>query len=284
MVKYNRHNLNTVMKTFSGIFFFLIMQSMAFGQTQNISDSLNTLGFARFLYDQKLYDLAAQEYERMVYFYPNEKKHLLSLFKCYRQLSQYAKIETKAKNANLDNPEILKEYLLSLAMNDQIEIARLIYKDKKTILNPDIADRMEIDFDVLQGKYLDAEKKYKSISTQDLAYNDIIIAGKSLKQKSPFAAGMFSTIVPGLGRVYAKDHKDGIISFIFIASTAFQSYTRFKINGNKSVGGWIYGGLSLGFYIGNIYGSVKSAKAYNKKSKNLLYEKSKAYINTFYSL
>jgi hypothetical protein len=251
---------------------------------QSSIDSIKSAGFAKFLYDQKLYDLAAQEYERLTFLYPTEKKHLLTLFKCYRQLNQYEKIEVKAKNANIENEDVLKEYILSLALNDQVNIANLIYTQKSTILNPSIASRMALDLDVLSGNYADAQKKYSTLGLNEPGYYQLILDGQNQKRKSPFVAGLLSAAVPGMGRVYAKDYKDGIISFLFIATTAYQSYSRFDRKGTKSVGGWIYGGLSLGFYIGNIYGSIKSAKNYNKKIKSKLNEKSRSYINTFYSL
>ena len=37
------------------------------------------------------------------------------------------------------------------------------------------------------------------------------------KRKKPALAGVMSGIVPGLGRIYAKDTKDGIFSFIFVS-------------------------------------------------------------------
>ena len=44
----------------------------------------------------------------------------------------------------------------------------------------------------------------------------------------------------------------------------------FNEKGIESVYGWIMGTLSVGFYIGNIYGSVKSARLYNN-NQNLQY-------------
>jgi tetratricopeptide (TPR) repeat protein len=255
-----------------------------YSQNNNSLDSLKITGFARFLYDQKLYDFAAQEYERLTFLYPNEGSHLLYLFKCYRLNNQYEKIEQKAKNTDLNNEDILKEYILSLALNDQVEIATLIYKEKITVLNPKLAPRMAMDLDMIAGKYTEAELKYTSLEIKDPSYYSLILEGKKIKQKSPVLAGLLSSVMPGTGRIYSNDYKDGILSLVFIASTAYQSYRRFNSKGTKSLGGWVYGGVTLGFYIGNIYGSIKSAKNYNKKIKSSLNEKSKSYINTFYSL
>src|SRR5690606_34905714 len=101
-------------------------------------------------------------------------------------------------------------------------------------------------------------------------YEGIIAEGLALKRKSPAVAGIMSAVIPGSGRVYARDYKDGLISLLFIGGTAFQSYRRFHDKGIKSVGGWIYGGISFGFYVANIYGSVQSAKIFNAKQNKTL--------------
>ena len=259
----------------------LIVNTSALCQS-DAQDSTEMAGFARFLYDQNLFDFAAQEYERLSYIYPQEKTHLIYLLRSYRQLNQYDKIEKKGQLLPLENEEILKEYLLSLAMNDQIDIATLIYKDKKNVLNPTLASHLDLDFSVLKQDWKEAESKYTHYGFKEEKYYSIIKEGLALKHKNPLTAGVLSGIIPGAGRVYAKDSKDGIISFIFIASTAYQSYRRFSSGGIKSAGGWIYGGLSLGFYLGNIYGSVKSAKLFNKNLKNKMYAKGKSYIDMYY--
>ena len=94
--------------------------------------------------------------------------------------------------------------------------------------------------------------------------------GNALPHKSPFLAGAFSTIIPGSGKFYTGDWKDGIISLVMVSAIAYQAYRGFDRAGVSSVYGWIYGTIAAGFYLGNIYGSVKSAQRYNKrKAENL---------------
>ncbi len=73
---------------------------------------------------------------------------------------------------------------------------------------------------------------------------------------------------------------DVVLGFLFIAGTGWQSYSRFKKSGISSAGGWIYGGLSFGFYLGNIYGSVVSARKYNQLHKKRIDEKTHRYLSS----
>ena len=113
---------------------------------------------------------------------------------------------------------------------------------------------------------------------QNPVIENLSIMYRTTKTKSPVKAGIFSAVIPGSGRVYTQDYTNGLLSLLFIGGSAWQSASRFKQNGITSVTGWIYGGIAFGFYLGNIYGSVKSAKKYNNKKYQILDEKTKNYI------
>lgn len=264
----------------AGLVFFLLSIA-AIGQNP-VADSTQLAGFARFLYDQKLYDFAAEEYERLHYLFPNEPGYLTQLLKSYRKLNKYDEVEKKGASLDLKNPDILKEYVLSMALNDQAGVAQLVFDSHKDVLPSSAAQKMTLDISVLRQDWKKSDSLYRIWNVKDDGYYEIIHAGLNQKRKSPFLAGTLSALITGAGRVYAKDVKDGIISFIFIAATSYQSYRRFSQGGIKSAGGWIYGGFAAGFYIGNIYGSIKSAKNYNKKQKSKLYEQSKRHIDLYY--
>lgn len=264
-----------------GTLLIILLCSLVYGQNP-VADSTKLAGFARFLYDQKLYDFAAEEYERLHYLFPNEAGYLTQLLKSYRKLNKYDEVEKKGASLDLKNPDILKEYVLSMALNDQPAIAQLVFDKHQDVLPDAASKKMTLDLAVLRQNWRQSDSLYKVWNVKDDGYYEIIHSGLNQKRKSPFLAGTLSALLPGAGRVYAKDVKDGIISFIFIAATSYQSYRRFSQGGIKSAGGWIYGGFAAGFYIGNIYGSIKSAKSYNKKQKSKLYEQSKRHIDLYY--
>jgi hypothetical protein len=95
---------------------------------------------------------------------------------------------------------------------------------------------------------------------------------QNLNYKKPGLAALMSTIIPGSGKVYTKNWKDGLISFMLVGLNSWQAYRGFNKYGQSSVYGWVFAGLAGGFYIGNIFGSHKSAKKYNAKLDEDLYD------------
>lgn len=87
----------------------------------------------------------------------------------------------------------------------------------------------------------------------------VIDMAGSIPMRSPLLAGVLSTLVPGLGKVYTGHPTDGLLSLISIATFAYASYDGFATSGSSSVRGWIFGTLAGGLYLGNIYGSALSA-------------------------
>jgi hypothetical protein len=94
---------------------------------------------------------------------------------------------------------------------------------------------------------------------------------QAFRPKKAWLAATYSALLPGSGKVYAKNSKEGITSFFFVTALGYQSYRAFKKKGAKTVTGWLYGGLSLGFYFGNIYGAQQSAKNYNRRKLEAKY-------------
>jgi hypothetical protein len=97
------------------------------------------------------------------------------------------------------------------------------------------------------------------------AYQPVIAAGTAIHYRKPWVAASLSAVVPGAGKVYAGQWKDGLFSLLFVAINGYQSYRGFHQKGLQSARGWIFGGLALGFYTGNVYGSAQTVKRYNRK-------------------
>lgn len=81
--------------------------------------------------------------------------------------------------------------------------------------------------------------------------------------KSPAAAAIMSSIIPGLGQCYAGYPVEGLISLLSVAATAAGGFYM-KENGRKgfSYTMFFFSGL---FYSGNIYGAYNSASAGNNE-------------------
>lgn len=89
------------------------------------------------------------------------------------------------------------------------------------------------------------------------------------KYKKPYLAATMSTFLPGLGKIYTGNYLDGLYSLLMIGAATLQSYASFQKRGFDSIGFYIYGGIALYFYGGNIFGSFLSARErnFNKRDK-----------------
>ena len=117
---------------------------------------------------------------------------------------------------------------------------------------------------MMLGQWQKAEEVLKSCSTR-LAepLREIAREGSSMRRKSPLMAGILSTFVPGLGKIYAGEYGDGIQSLAFIGLLGTLSFLSFRSDGIDSIRGWIYASAGAVLHVGNIYGSVVSAGRFN---------------------
>ncbi len=246
-------------------------------------DSINTVKFASFLEDSKLHKFAAEEYERLYFYYPHESSFFNKMLKNYRLSGNIKAISQRINNNTIKSDTAIIIYTLGLIDAKQYEEATQVLKYNSNLVPIEIRNRLELDLKLIKGEYKSALTTYNANEMTDTSYLSRIVGGIMLPRKSPLIAGIMSGLIPGSGRAYAHDYKDGIVSLIFVASTGYQAYRRFKDKGVKSVSGWIYGGLTLGFYIGNIYGSVSSAKMFNQKKRDEYNVNTKNYLDLYYS-
>lgn len=102
-------------------------------------------------------------------------------------------------------------------------------------------------------------------------YENLISGSNNLTDKKPWLALTMSTIVPGTGRFYTGEWKDGAFSLAVVGLSAWQAYRQFNRGGPANILGWISAGFGFAFYIGNIYGSYHSAKKINTRSREKHY-------------
>ncbi|UCG00076.1 MAG: hypothetical protein JSV89_11170 [Spirochaetaceae bacterium] len=98
----------------------------------------------------------------------------------------------------------------------------------------------------------------------------LAVEGSTMRRKSPAAAGILSSIVPGLGKFYAEEYGDGMQSLLFIGLFGTLSFLSFRSEGVESVRGWVYASAGGILHIGNIYGSIVSARRYNRLREEAL--------------
>lgn len=125
---------------------------------------------------------------------------------------------------------------------------------------------------LMQKQWREADEVFMALQANgtDKAamYRQYAVQGANLPNRNPFLAGILSAILPGAGRFYTGRTGDAIASLIIVGFTGWQAYDGFNRDGITSVKGWTFGTIGGAFYLGNIYGSVISARVYNRTVEN----------------
>ena len=99
-------------------------------------------------------------------------------------------------------------------------------------------------------------------------------AMSNFKSKSPFVAGLLSTVVPGAGKIYTGQIGEGVAAFLTVGSLAAITAENWVKNGLSDWKTITFGVVCSILYIGNIYGSTISVKVYrnhfNDKQNNTI--------------
>lgn len=261
---------------------FLLMLSFSQLKAQNLYDEEHTSRFAEYLFQSQQFDLASQEYERLLFMNTTQPYYKLQLVKSYRKAGKIGVAENRFLSLVGDSlhsvsEPFAQEYMHLLMLQNKLPEAKWYLNSNRNI------SELQGKYDQLQLSLLARNwKKADSIASQipnlTSGYASIIKEGNSMKHRSPGVAMAFSMVIPGTGKVYSSYWKDGIISFLFVAATGWQAYRGFDQKGASSVSGWIWGSISTGFYLGNIYGSYKAAKRFNERQNQILHKRASDYI------
>jgi hypothetical protein len=249
--------------------FFIFLFAFHFSIAQDIFDTKNSKKYGLHLLNSAQYPLAIAEWERLHYLLPTDDSIKINLVKAYRLSQKNSEAldlalkvfpEFSQQNAAFGN-EFLKT---------AISAGKWSQAEKAWEQIPGYSAEQKTIFKSTSLVYDDKLKLAKTLLSSspktDLVQSYINVLDRTYKHKSPAAAGLLSTLIPGLGRWYARDLKDGIVSLLFTAGMGIQAYRGFDKLGFNKPRGYIYGAVATGFYLGNIYGSVQSAKAYNRKN------------------
>lgn len=265
------------------IILFLAITFFSAGlKAQNFYDEEHSAKFAEYLFQSQQFDLAAQEYERLVFSNSNKINYQLNLLKSYRKSGNYPIASKRFQDLYKDSawfaPEpIAQEYIHLLMLENNLPQAWQFNSMNKNI--PGVQQQLNLlQLSLLSKNWKQADSISNLIQNLDPEYKSLLTDASQMKKRYPGVALTFSMIVPGTGKIYSGYWKDGIISLLFVAATGWQSYRGFSKKGSESVSGWIWGSISTGFYLGNLYGSFKAAKRFNNRQNELLHKRAESYI------
>ena len=244
----------------------------------------NVLKFANHLYEQGDYLRAVNEYQRYLYYQPEDSNKIqYRIALCYRlggKPEQAIQIFSSFLEKSEDNELISNSYYQIGAsyflMEDYEKTTSYFASSIEHIRDNRLRAESQqlIGLSLLkQQKWLEAEKSFKEILNSDIGeigrkakvYNEFALGGRQLPRRSPLLAGLFSTVLPGAGRLYTGRIGDALNSVFIIGVTGWQAYDGFNRDGPSSIKGWTLGTICGIFYVGNIYGSAISARVFNDR-------------------
>lgn len=237
--------------------------SIVIVHAQDLFTQEKSLEFANYLYDNYEFKLAEPEYQRLFFYNTSDSLVASRYFLCNYKLGNYAK-----------NKMVYSSYLKDGSTNDfvkEVYLRSLVLQRSRTLslelkeIPTTNASFYEITGLMLCSQWDEARSLYQS-SIEDAhvdQYTSILNKQAEINYKKPVLAGTMSAIVPGSGKAYCGYWTDAVFSFVFVSLSAWQAYRGFEQKGGESVYGWVYACVGTGFYIGNIFGSVKAANKRN---------------------
>lgn len=242
-------------------------------------DSVNT--FADYLFKKENYSSAITEYQRILYL---NEYDTIQYFYYNLQIAKCNYLSDKYKEAISYITDFQKSEGLNTSINSEfnnyIGLSFLKLGYYNSAINQFNIDKTSTKAKILtgitylhKGNWQKAEDTFSDISinnnyisnSEKIELINIAKQGNFLKTKSPVLSG-FLSVVPGLGYAYTKHYQTAFSSLLLNVLLIGTAYELYKNNFNFS-GCTLYV-IGISWYIGNIFGSVNSAKRYNNKIIN----------------
>lgn len=244
----------------------------------------NILKFANYLYEQSDYLRAVNEYQRYLFYQPKESNQIrYRIALCYRlggkperSIPIFRSLLDKSEDADVISNSYYQigtsYFLMHQYEKTESYLTSSINNIKSEWLRAESQQLIGLSL-LKQQKWLEAETSFKGLLTSEIVdvsrkakiYSEFAMRGSELPNRNPLLAGLFSTILPGTGRLYTGRLGDAINSAFIIGISGWQAYDGFNRDGYSSVKGWTLGTICGIFYVGNIYGSVISARVFNDR-------------------
>jgi len=254
------------------------------GQTTIVIKADDQFQFAQRYFEREEYYRAVGEYERFIYFFPQDPRVALARYKIGLSylngerfteavqafdavIEKHGDTDLAIKSYfNLSEAYImLKQFGNALAALDSLikqcsdldAKDQAYYKQGWIYLEMDEWEKAQASFDKISPKNRDTYR-LKQLS-EDISKREF------LKIKNPATAGWLA-VIPGAGHLYCERYRDALIAFLLNGAMIYAAYEAFD-HGNEGLGGLITF-FEIGLYAGNSYSAVNSAHKYNRKQKD----------------
>lgn len=272
---------------------FLLFSYADVGESVEIEADVQ-FEFARQYFSSREYDRAISEYERFIFFFPEDARIpqamyeiALSYFESKnfkKALAAFAEIADKYGDAAFSAFSAKAYFMISecyLKLDDPGQAVSNLYNLIALGDDKNIRDECfyRIGWIYIETASWDKAKDcFGKISPENKDdYRLQILADElnktdSIAIKNPsISAGL--AIFPGAGFLYCNRYQDALAAFLLNTGLMYAAYEAFDKE-NYALGG-LTGIAELGFYAGSIYGSVTAAHKYNRAKTQSFIEKLK---------
>ncbi len=248
---------------------FIIISVHSFSQQIDFQSPQNIKRFADFLFCEKDYLRAIDEYEKYLisveddsvqfkialgFSYINDPANAIKIFKNIKNTSLFFE---ESKIEILKSLYLLNDFSSFYPFADSLIESQFVYSNNAYKLK-------NISLLLTENKLIEKEKFLIPFTNEDKnTVSHFFDLKKDPPYKSELLAGVLSTIVPGLGKIYTNHVSDGITALVLTGIFSYLAYTNFEHH--HTTRAWIFTAVGAGFYAGNIYGSVASAQIFNAK-------------------
>lgn len=265
------------------ILFTLIIVFPRFGFAQLFKDFHQEKDFIKYLIDTKTYDEAEfvlnhlnNSNDSVIYFkgvvnfyqkklYTSSHEFLL-ISKDNYGLWINGRLITSFNHLYLGNNDSAAIFLpRGRLVDDNLEQLRLLQKSAIFLLEDKVDSFNEVsnNFTFQQYSLANGEKKIIELADE----------WKNMRKPSPILAGIFSSLIPGTGKIYAGKMGEGLGTILFSSLLGLQVWEAYRVGGTESPYLYIFGSLFTLYYAGNIYGSVITTQRIIDDKKNSIRER-----------
>jgi tetratricopeptide (TPR) repeat protein len=247
--------------------------------------------FAEYYFSNKDYLMAVAEYNRFIYFFPEDQRVETAMYRIGMSyyLGRHFKEAVDSFNALIDgyvdtDLSIKSYFMISEAHVKLNAFGPAIINLNNLITITDDEDVRDEAYYRIGWIYIEtaswekARLYFLKISAKNKDKYRLerltteLNKERSIPKKDPHLAG-FLSIIPGAGYLYCERYQDALIAFLINGGLIYAAYESFDDN-NNALGG-VIAFVEFGFYAGNIYGAVTSAHKYNRKKTGQFIEKLK---------
>jgi len=257
------------------------MDTKAQEHPEDLYDSSATRSYLQYLMESQDYRSALTEWERLYFMQEHDDTLALKILQTYRLAGQYregiARYHDLYQPPSRPVPVPQAQAYLSLLRRAELLDSASHYLQSYTFPQP-YQQNQKTGLLLLRSQYQKAQALSDELEIRDPALRSLIDRSKTLPRKSPFLSGLLSGLIPGLGKAYTGQWKDGLFALVFVGANALGAYRGFDRRGTASAYGWIFGGIGTAFYLGNIYGSVKAAQQYNQLQQKAFHRDVEMYL------